>query len=255
MKIARLILAPVLCLLAASAAHADGPDLPWGGPPGTPCGGIYSGFYLGGMIGGGSMHSKVSGIGGSISANDGGFNIGEFSGYNVQCGDALIGIESEWSYFGADNDFGTNGENFGSSMNWFSALRGRVGIIADYNILLFATGGLAYSNVDHAFRDDFAPGGPFRWSDDNVQLGWTVGGGFEIFLRDHWTFRGDAQFVDLGSQDETFRFGDCGDGPCRARVTFEDSFWVARVGLTYLFSATAEPPLPGYYAPEYENVK
>jgi outer membrane immunogenic protein len=258
MKIIQIVVALLFCLAGASAARADGPDLPWGGPPGTPCGGIYSGFYVGGALGGGSMRSKVSGDLGTLTDNDKGFTIGEYSGYNVQCGNALIGIESEFSYFGAQTDLGCDGcgPSFSSSMNWFSALRGRVGVVADYNILLFATGGLAYSNVDHKFSDPFAPDGPFSQHNDDVELGWTVGGGFEIFLRDHWTFRADAAFVDLGTDHETFTFSDCGapGATCQVRETFEDSFWVTRIGLTYLFSAVAGPLVPEF-APEYGPVK
>lgn len=252
MKIAQLLTALLLCLLGASAAHADGLDLPWGGPPGTPCGGIYSGLYVGGELGGGSMRTKATGDAGSISANDGGFTIGEYSGYNFQCGDALIGVESEFSYFGAETRPGCQGcgEAFSSSMNWFSSLRGRVGVVADDNILLFATGGLAYSTVEHEFSDPFAPGGPFGQSNSDTKLGWTVGGGFEMFLRDNWAFRADALFVDLGRDGQTFSFDSCGGGPCSVHVTWDDSFWVTRIGLTYLFNAGSAPPIVEY-APEY----
>jgi outer membrane immunogenic protein len=258
MKIIQMVAALLFCLAGASAARADGPDLPWGGPPGTPCGGIYSGYYAGGELGGGSMRSKVSGDIGTISGNDKGFTIGSYGGYNYQCGNALIGIESAFNYFGADNRLGCErcGPSFSSSMNWFGSLVGRVGVVADDNILLFATGGLAYSTVDHKFADPFALEGPFTRHDDETKLGWTVGGGFEIFLRDHWTFRADAAYVDLGTDHESFNFDSCGGpgGSCQVQAKFEDSFWVTRIGLTYLFSAVAEPLAPEY-APEYGPVK
>jgi len=258
MKIIQIVAALLFCLAGASAARADGLDLPWGGPPGTPCGGIYSGYYVGGELGGGSLRSKVSSDVGTITGNDKGFTIGSYGGYNYQCGSALIGIETDLSYFGAENRLGCDGcgLSFSSSMNWFGSLRGRVGVVADDNILLFATGGLAYSDVDHQFSDPFAPNGPFTRHNDNAVVGWTLGGGFEIFLRDHWAFRGDAAYVDLGTDKQTDTFDPCGapDGTCRLRTTFEDSFWVTRIGLTYLFSATAEPLAPEF-APEYGPVK
>ncbi len=226
-------------LFAAQGARADGslkdtpmPRMP---EPAGRCSGVFSGAYIGLQTGFGSLRSEASGDSGSVSGNDRGFTIGEHSGYNIQCDDTLFGIESDFSYFGADNGMncggGDCGQNFKSEMNWFSTLRGRLGYVGFENTLLFVTAGLAYANVDHTFTDSDEE---FSQKDSDTRFGWTAGGGVE-FLRDaNWTLRADALYVDLGTENRTYTNDGC-DGPCTASVKWDDSFWVARLGLTYHF--------------------
>ena len=98
--------------------------------------------------------------------------------------------------------------------------------------------------------------GPSRGTMTKQRWAGRSGGGFEIFLRDHWTFRGDAAYVDLGTDNNSFSSIPAAvlAVSCHVQAKFEDSFWVTRIGLTYLFSAVAEP-LPPEYAPEYGPVK
>jgi outer membrane immunogenic protein len=112
------------------------------------------------------------------------------------------------------------------------------------NWLFFATAGLAYGDVDHRFTDTGAPGGPFSQSNSNTQFGWTAGGGLEFMRDGRWSLRADALYVDLGSENQTYTADPtlCG-GPCTARVSWDDSFWVARVGLTYHFGPREAAPI------------
>ena len=97
-----------------------------------------------------------------------------------------------------------------SSINWFGTLRGRAGFVVHDNLLLYATGGLAYASVDHTLSDDCvgcgtppAPGvnlGTFSQSNDKTKVGWTVGGGAEFLHFVHWVLRAEALYVDLGSE-------------------------------------------------------
>lgn len=248
----------LLCaaLFAVNDARADG-SLKDPAPlaqAGRCVGGKFAGAYLGVQVGGGSMHSHetIPGATGvpTLSDDDGSFSVGEHSGYNVQCGRVLFGIESEFNYFGGDTatavDGGCGGPGcslaVGSEMNWFGTLRGRLGLVREENLLIFATAGLAYADVKHSFTTDIPPSGSalpfldpaFSQSNSDTQFGWTVGGGLE-FMRDaRWSLRADALYVDLGSDTRTYVLDTCGE-TCTARVKFDDSFWVARVGLTYHF--------------------
>jgi len=56
--------------------------------------------------------------------------------------------------------------------------RGRVGMTVLDNVLLYATGGLAYADI-HATRNAGAT------DSDNWRAGWTLGGGAEIMLMPH----------------------------------------------------------------------
>lgn len=268
MKIFQILVAGIFCLLGASSAYAGGdltdykPYAP--APVASSCGGPFSGFYAGGLIGFGGASTKTN-VGIELKDNDRGFTGGGVAGYNWQCNGWLLGAETDINYFNADmttgiscpacgaND-GPSSLTFGSEINWYGTVRGRVGLVGTENFLLFATGGLAYGGLDHSINSINAPTGTpggsvtYSGSKSNTALGWTAGGGVEYLLNDNWAFRADAMYVDFGSNDETFTApsGSGCEGTCTARVGYDDSFWVARVGLTYLFGAPAAAPGPDY---------
>jgi outer membrane immunogenic protein len=244
---------------AASDAHADGSlkDAVPLAQAGRCVGGQFSGAYLGIQLGGGSLSSSQktpSNIGPlGFNADDGSFTIGEHSGYNVQCGRVLFGIESDFNYFNGDTRStldesccgGGGFATFDSQINWFGTLRGRVGLVHYDNWLFFGTAGLAYADVDHRFIDTGAPGGTFAQSHSDTQFGWTAGGGLEFMRDGRWSLRADALYVDLGSENRNYTIGPtlC-TGACTTRINWDDTFWVARVGLTYHFGAREAPIVP-----------
>jgi outer membrane immunogenic protein len=195
-------------------------------------GGAVSGAYVGGQLGFGNLRSEVQG---TIHEDDWAFTIGGHDGYNVQCGRVLFGIESDFNWFGAENTFdcGECAQSAKSELNWFGTVRGRLGLVHDDNFLVFATAGLAYANLDHTFTD---PGLEFSKSDSDTEFGWTVGGGIEFMRDSQWSLRADALYVDLGSESHNYTADSEGcDGPCSARIRWDDTFWVTRIGLTYHF--------------------
>jgi outer membrane immunogenic protein len=252
MKILQLIATTFFFLIGASAAYAGGDlkDYTPPPPPAPACGGPFSGFYGGAVLGFGELSTKAETSPLSLKDNDRGFTIGGVGGYNWQCNGRLVGIESDISYFNANAVPGVDGAccgggserlNFGSEINWFGTLRARVGLLATDNFLVFATGGLAYGGIDHSTKArgdvnlDLV-------SNSDTEIGWTAGGGVEYLLSDHWSFRADALYVDFGSEDHpTF-----GSGCVDCSTKWDDNFWVTRVGLTYLFNMPAVVP---EYAP------
>jgi outer membrane immunogenic protein len=255
MKVYQLLAAAFFFLFGASAAYAGGdltdytPYKPL--PAVSSCGGPFSGFYAGGVLGMGGLNSKTDLGAVGLEDNDRGFTIGGLAGYNWQCNGRLIGVETDMSYFNADTTTGVTcptcggSISFGSEINWYGTLRGRVGLVGDENFLVFATGGLAYGGLDHSINSNAFNGVTFSGSNSDTAIGWTAGGGIEYLLSDNWAFRADASYVDFGSQDETFTTCSCGS-ECTARIGYDDNFWVARVGLTYLFGATPAAPVPDY---------
>jgi outer membrane immunogenic protein len=252
MKMFSVIAALGALVFAVSDARADGSlkDTPAApiADAGRCMGGNFSGAYIGVHLGGGSLHSEQTGVDSpTISENDGSFTIGEHSGYNVQCGRVLFGIESDFNYFGGDNVFGCPGcgQSVESDMNWFGTLRGRVGLVRDENLLIFATAGLAYAKVDHTF-DDPEPlneSDPFHQSNKNTEFGWTAGGGLEFMRDGRWSLRADALYVDLGTETHNYTYEGC-DVDCSTRIKWDDAFWVARVGLTYHFGRREAEVVP-----------
>ena len=60
------------------------------------------------------------------------------------------------------------------------------------NILLYATGGLAYGGGEV----DFGVA-----SESRSAIGWTVGGGLEVALTPHWSAKAEYLYVDLSGQN------------------------------------------------------
>jgi outer membrane immunogenic protein len=118
------------------------------------------------------------------------------------------------------------------------------------NLLLYATGGLAYANVDHTLSDNcvgcgdpvtpVVPGDftPISQSNDKTKVGWTVGGGAELLHDSHWVLRAEALYVDLGSETHTYVSAPINPlfpVAATSRAEWDDNFWVARLGVAYKF--------------------
>lgn len=242
----------------ATAAMADGMSIKDGPAPvadSRSCdGGPFAGFYIGAAVGYGgrdSTNTDTLGGTGSVSYDDDGFTGGIYSGYNIQCGRLVVGYESDWNWMDSDNRFSDGSGDCGgdpcftlsSDMKWFSTSRLRIGLVHSGNILFYATGGLAYADIDNTL--DFPPL-DFRQSDSDWKFGWTAGGGVEFIRHGQWSLRAEALYIDLG--DKTYSYSDtvCGiDCDARQpRQRWEDDMWVARLGLTYRLGAREEVAAP-----------
>jgi outer membrane immunogenic protein len=167
----------------------------------------------------------------SISSKLDGFVGGALVGYNRQHGSVVVGLEADFSASNADDGSSTvmradppyDSIGFGpfttsseEKLRWLGTVRGRLGYLARSDLLLFATGGLAYGSVEEgvsvtnnsAFTNTFGFNSSFVTCLSNVpcfsgstsetRLGWTVGGGFEWALTPNTTFRTEYLYVDLG---------------------------------------------------------
>jgi outer membrane immunogenic protein len=244
--VAALLAAGLYC--TAGAAMADGVsggDMKGGGVvAGSGCtGGPFQGWYVGGHVGYADHDSDVNNLGDHYSSSEGGFTGGLLSGYNHQCGRLVVGIESDINYIDTDPrrvDL-LNG-TFGTEINYFGTERLRIGIAHDERILFYATGGLAYADLDYVFSDCCV--GNTKRSD--TQWGFTIGGGVEFLRDERWTLRAEALYVDLGSDTEHYTVT-VGCPPltvCTTTNKFDNEFWVARLGLTYRFGRHEEAAAP-----------
>jgi outer membrane immunogenic protein len=141
-----------------------------------------------------------------------GFLGGGQIGYDWQFGRVVAGIETDldWANISgtiaqtsAPNAFTTTTDHDISSLG---TVRARLGKLATDSLLVYATGGLAYGNtrlsVDQRqsgfvclFSLVCANG-----SASGVALGWVGGVGFEYAADQHFSFKGEALYVDLGSR-------------------------------------------------------
>jgi outer membrane immunogenic protein len=203
----------------------------------APVAAVYSwtGFYIGANAGGAWGRSDATtstvfspvgyfaatsvtaiGIAGAQRINSSGFTGGLTVGYNWQANNFLIGIESDFNYFGRRGSANTGPVlypccapttftiNSSTSSDWLITLRPRVGLLATPNLLLYGTGGLAAANVkaNFLFTDTFAAANESA-AISTTRVGWTVGAGAEYALMNGWSVKGEYLYVDLGRVSTT----------------------------------------------------
>jgi outer membrane immunogenic protein len=185
----------------------------------------WSGFYVGAHAGWGWGHDP------GISSN--GFVGGGQFGYNQQWGAWLGGLELDIS---AANVNGTaNGSvvttgplvttlpsptpsltnNVAQSENFhlLSSARARIGWLAWPGLLLYGTGGFAWTRFEQSISDTIRR---------TTELGWAAGTGSEFKINDNWLFRVEYLHYDFGNRTTSLQDG---------RLTVD----VVRAGLSLRF--------------------
>jgi outer membrane immunogenic protein len=199
------------------------------------CEAPFAGLYVGGAVGYANQKVDVDNfsIGRSFDDKDPGVTFGGYVGYNWQacCSPFVFGVEADFNYLNTsptayDIEPGVLGNpaettSLESKIDFFGTVRARVGYVIHENVLVYATGGLAYADVKHTLFDD------------------CVGGGTEFLHDRNWVFRAEALYVDLGSTDINYVI----DTPLAtgtADTKWDDNFWTVRLGVSYLFGGRDE---------------
>jgi outer membrane immunogenic protein len=201
--------------------------------------------------------ANADSVAGSAS---GGANLqGTLAGLQIgalkQSGNLVYGLEADFGAFnlssskGVTNfaypvtpvpDFYTVRASVGA--DWLATARARVGWTTS-NLLIYATGGLALSNlqVSNSFSDTAPSAGIGSSSRSETVTGWTLGGGLEMALGGNWSLKGEYLYVDLGSVSTAGTIN-CGPGSFCAGVftspfatSADVSAHIARVGLNHRF--------------------
>lgn len=158
----------------------------------------WSGFYIGGAVGGQSLRGDDRSYGDG-SSSDTGFAGAVYGGYNYQYANWVFGLEGDVKFSNAkvyDDDYlDPLKSRVGGSV------RGRVGYAVE-NFLPYLTGGLAIAS----FRDDHNGGG-FDLATETL-TGYSVGGGLEWGVTQNLIFRGEYLFSDFGKNDFHFNGSD-----------------------------------------------
>jgi outer membrane immunogenic protein len=194
---------------------------------------------------------------GELRDVDGGLGGGQI-GYNWQFDRTwLLGVEADIQGTGERGrsvdpllafragSIGITGSSTSStSFPWFATFRGRVGVLADPSLLLYATGGLAVGEVKFGTQATLTAqlfdgnsnspiGAPVTVvgtavSESQTRVGWTAGAGLEKKFNRNWSAKLEYLYIDLGSH--TY-FGGTAD---ETRVSFRDH--VVRAGFNYQFT-------------------
>jgi outer membrane immunogenic protein len=221
----------VAALLAVTASGAFAADLPRKAPPPPLPLPIYynwTGFYIGGNLGGAWEHSSLTDnfFGVNFSNDRSGFAGGGQVGYNWQVSPQFV-LGVEWMFDGTDINSDTTTVNLFSvneKANWLTTVTGRLGYAVN-NWLFYAKGGGGWVH-DTATVTDLITGGSISFSD--TKGGWVVGGGIEYGFTPNWTGRIDYQHLGLEDVSRTgFVLGDT--------VNLSRHFDIVTVGVNYKF--------------------
>jgi outer membrane immunogenic protein len=212
------------------------------------------------------------------SFNKSGWLAGIQAGYNWQFNPSwLVGVEADFD--GADiRGSGSSPVDIANSsptiaalnasqqVNWFGTVRARLGYLPTSNLLLYATGGLAYGGVHESANVGFtatnvgsgigiggfsfacsSPGltGPGGWpgptcfagSQSRTSAGWAAGGGAEYQFSSNATLKLEYLYVNLGSNSFNLTAqGTLGGTPSFLKASFGDAaFNLVRLGVNYHF--------------------
>jgi outer membrane immunogenic protein len=117
-------------------------------------------------------------------------------------------------------------------IDWFGTVRARGGVLVTPQILFYATGGLAYGQVNSS---ETISGSAFSASDTHV--GYTVGGGIEGAIGGNWTAKLEYLFVDLGRTSGSFAttIPASGGGTLASNYSSHVTDNVLRFGVNYNF--------------------
>jgi outer membrane immunogenic protein len=223
----RLIAGAAALALLTGTAAADGP-------------GRWTGFYVGGHAGyaWGEWNGALSYDDADATPLDvPGGHIGPFDGRNrsingdspfgglqvganYQSGSWVFGLEADvsWTSLSGSGSFlpypectiGCPSWAIKTEMDLFGTVRGRLGYTTG-PLLLYATGGLAWANVESSIKPIYEGGFvAANGTSEETHFGYTVGGGFEVLLSRNWSLKTEYLFADLGEQNYAYT-GKVGD--------------------------------------------
>jgi len=249
------VLAVGLYLGLGATAFAK-PHHPPPPPPPPPPAWTWTGFYTGLNLGYGWGSSNVnatfidSGTGAVLNTagttvHPAGILGGGQVGYNWQSGNWVTGLEADiqgTGQRGSGTIFCPAGvcavlpvtASITEKLDWFGTVRGRLGWTVTPETMVYATGGLAYGELNDSgsitngvITDGF--------SFSKTSLGWTAGGGVEGHLTGNWTWKVEYLFLTLdepsGTALTTIPSGRVGTTNTIFDPIFTDN--IVRAGLTY----------------------
>jgi outer membrane immunogenic protein len=220
----RIVLAAAFVALgSASALAADLPPRSYAKAPAMAPVTNWSGLYIGGNFGygWGNGNTAFSFLpddpavfdNTTLDTKSKGATGGAQIGYNWQMGAIVTGLEADIQGSGIEGSakrspfFDRDSNSFipGSflsteqKLSWFGTVRGRLGVTVTPDLLLYATGGLAYGHVDASANIFFNSTDQFPATVSKTKAGWTVGAGAEWMFARNWSAKVEYLYLDLGN--------------------------------------------------------
>ena len=201
----------------------------------------WSGFYIGGHIGGvwgdkDWIDVTFPGLAFADGSSEiSGFLAGGQAGFNWQAGNFVFGIEGQVSWTNADGahlclfNVGLTCE---TNLNWLGTVAGRIGY-AFNNVLLYAKGGFAFANEDY-LQSVTGTGVVIALSEDETRTGWMVGAGVEYGFTPNWSFKVEYNYMDFGADVSNLVIP--GTGVIFTAADIDQQIHVVKAGINYRFN-------------------
>ncbi len=240
-------------LIAVPLSTAGAADMPVKAPPPPPVWswtGWYAGVNLGASFGR-ADDSATPPIAAAIfptgyQSLDGIIGGGQV-GYNWQSGIWLVGLEADIqgssersklpAFDGIIPHFGGVGGTLqvNEKLAWFDTVRGRLGVLATPQLLLYTTGGLAYGGMrtDETLTSVAVTSNSFS----SARAGWTWGSGVEAALGSNWTAKVEYLYIDLGTVNNLYAAPGVVATLSPINLSSRVTDNIVRIGLNYHFAA------------------
>jgi opacity protein-like surface antigen len=165
---------------------------------------FWTGFYIGAGIGGDwGTASFTDPFPGPASASPSlkGFLVSGISGINFQISSVVLGVETDFTgAFAKGSVLDSNANSLQTSVFWTGSITGRLGMAFD-RLLIYGKGGAAF-DYD---RDTVTKPDTTSAIGSLYHVGWTIGGGVEYAVTDHWTGRLEYDYLRFASRGLTFQ--------------------------------------------------
>jgi outer membrane immunogenic protein len=247
MKRASIAGSAVLALALGTrlAGAADLPVGPVAAPAYLPPPFTWTGFYVGGNIGGAwakdGWTDSLFGLTWNNSTNNGRFIGGGEAGFNYQIGYFVVGVEGDFDWVAQHNNSTTvvipaiaNSVQVASSDSWISTVAARFAFAADRWLIYGKAGGGWVAN--NGFTVTNVTTGQSSSTSSNAVSGWLAGAGVEWAITPNWTVKAEYDYLGLGSRSVTLPGTVI---PALAGDTFTTgnrNVQLVKFGINYLFS-------------------
>jgi outer membrane immunogenic protein len=244
-------LATVAAIGFASVASAA--DMPTKAPAyAPPVAFSWTGFYVGGQVGGGWASSTTTDVDATASypagfvdsaINYSGVLGGLYGGFNYQINQFVIGIDGDYSWAdltgsGSDTSPINGGHtNYSDKIKWVATLTGRLGYAMNYNWMIFVKGGGAWADFSGSSATFSAAGvNTSNGTASETRTGWTIGGGTEWGFAPHWSAKLEYDYVDFSTANWNSTLTNVATGavttPARSATSYMN---IVKLGVAYRF--------------------
>jgi outer membrane immunogenic protein len=178
----------------------------------------WTGFYIGGNIGGAwarhDVTDSIFGVNFDNGGNNGVFIGGGQLGFNYQINNFVLGVEGDFDW-GANNNNSGNGvfvpglrQTIGVTSNdtWIATAAARFGVAVD-RVLFYGKAGGGWVGNNGFTVTNVTTGASITGSNSNTASGWLVGAGIEWAFANNWSVKFEYDYLGLTGRTFTVPAG------------------------------------------------